>query len=121
MLGAEPALEPVEFQSLFFWKWGFKQKRLHRPKGLKPCFNPCFSGSGVLRAKSRGVSPGTVGSFNPCFSGSGVLSHNWLILCAAPFLFQSLFFWKWGFKRIFLKRMQKRKGVSILVFLEVGF
>ncbi|KAF0236802.1 MAG: hypothetical protein FD181_2408 [Prolixibacteraceae bacterium] len=63
------------FQSLFFWKWGFK--------------NYDFEDSGIV-----------VRGFNPCFFGSGVLSGARPAKRANERGFQSLFFWKWGFKRV---------------------
>ena len=87
----------------------------------------------------------TSASFNPCFSGSGVLSNiNGNLLVYYPMfqslffwkwgfkhaiteqkmneaMFQSLFFWKWGFKSDVISEKASLGLVSILVFLEVGF
>ena len=84
------------FQSLFFWKWGFKfyDGLITDDDGIG--FNPCFSGSGVLRARLS-VAPDGVMGFNPCFSGSGVLSATAML------------------------QFERGHRVSILVFLEVGF
>ena len=42
-----------EFQSLFFWKWGFKKVDEVSVKLEQLCFNPCFFGSGVLSSRWR--------------------------------------------------------------------
>ena len=60
-------------------------------------FNPCFFGSGVLRPATGAVRFTPLG-FNPCFFGSGVLSFIAELLIVFSLVFQSLFFWKWGFK-----------------------
>ena len=62
----------MEFQSLFFWKWGFK-RAMGEKNFFETGFNPCFSGSGVLSSLYALILR-HLSSFNPCFSGSGVLS-----------------------------------------------
>ena len=84
------------FQSLFFWKWGFKLGFWHGGVTTICSFNPCFSGSGVL-SPARGNTP---------------LHRNW---------FQSLFFWKWGFKFVRLKRYPHRAKFQSLFFWKWGF
>ena len=84
------------FQSLFFWKWGFKFEYWLQSYIFLVGFNPCFSGSGVLRKTVE----------------DALLSKK---------MFQSLFFWKWGFKYCISTLKLYFFCVSILVFLEVGF
>ena len=46
----------TEFQSLFFWKWGFKSSSTALLTVIAAGFNPCFFGSGVLRFLLLGMS-----------------------------------------------------------------
>ena len=84
-------------------------------------FNPCFSGSGVLSCFCSPIYIRNWCGFNPCFSGSGVLRIVDVVVNTPNMAFQSLFFWKWGFKYASCHTRRQCEGVSILVFLEVGF
>ena len=84
------------FQSLFFWKWGFKTVEQTDTNKNDKKFQSLFFwkwGFKVEEARQMAISE----------------------------LFQSLFFWKWGFKTPDFVNRIAVEVVSILVFLEVGF
>ena len=99
------------FQSLFFWKWGFKT---HPKKKLKiyHLFQSLFFWKWGFKFSRRPERSRRVICFNPCFSGSGVLSKTSGWTFSDRTTFQSLFFWKWGFKHIVNDQAQIKPGFN---------
>ena len=58
---------------MFYWKLGSELSFLQSIVTVKPCLNPCFTGSWVLSGIIVEMLDGGLYSLNPCFTGSWVL------------------------------------------------